>query len=771
MPEFFVDNGSIPAPSFSGTYQKQTISDFSGGIIDNYRDAPPSYSEELDNLFITANKNLYTRPGSIVEDAASAPRIPLNFPIVGLSSYDRDTLLYFTPQRLYHRPSRAYVELKGPSNYIMFPSALVSNHVSLEVWKGHVLAASDSFDSPKKIFSDNSGNFKVVNMGLPALNGSPVFSGTTPSTPTVQYRYEFHYHYSYRVGNQTFQDFGPVSSHLVGRAAAPNATNITISNIPALSNGEKDSWDLTNIKIFIYRTVTGGNIPYKIAEITNGTTTFVDNKTDAQVEFGGIPSYRTQFLNNDPPPPCKYIHVADNTCYFANIQGTTEGVNHGQSLPYDIIQSVPGDPDSAPQQNRITVEDEIKGISSTKGTVVVLCENNIYSVDGKYSPDGTGIPVVKKIHDSAGCVSHNSIVKAGNLIYWCGNEGVYATDGFEVTLLSEHIKERYQKALRLLTDNESISGVLDDAEQRIYWGFRKGDIGNGLNSMLVLDLNFPPSSDKPYGTFTEITAGDSMQPTCLTFHRGNLYRGDFRGYVFYHAPNLFGDPIVDVTTQPNRWADQPVSWMYKSFATDFGAPELQKWISKVHVTATNRRHTTVNIKGIMDDGHDVKELYPIFFRGKFTWRDELFSWRSEAFQWRSTEGIFTGARRVPSPGHRANLFQVQLSSAEILLDESTDTTPVVISGNRAVLPAGKSWQRTNLGKKIYFEGDGYQKSFEVLSISGNTLTFSDPLGAASTSGNGWRVYGVPIGSGLNLLNVSCTYSPLGTVEVQKGSNV
>jgi len=278
------------------------VGDFSGGLTEHIFDGSNTTAEILDNFLIQSNKTLQTRPGSVVDVTTNADsRIPAGAQRIGdLINYDNNnTLLVRSAKKIYYRNPVAYATLLGPTGNDVFSLGDVSSIASYTQWNGHVFITHDGFPRPMKIFKDTSGVMRVRSSGLPNLSTSPTV--TAGAAGAQNFLYAFHYFYEYTVGKQTFQDAGPVTFVELNNSADPSVTPNSISNIPVLSNGATDNWDTATVKVKIFRTTNGGTDSWLLGEVTNGTTTFSDNFSDASITDGQLIYLSDGTLDNDPP--------------------------------------------------------------------------------------------------------------------------------------------------------------------------------------------------------------------------------------------------------------------------------------------------------------------------------------------------------------------------------------------------------------------------------------------------------------------------------------
>ncbi len=724
------------------------VNDFSGGITDDVFFQDPRKAKEIDNLLIKSDKTLDDRPGSVIDDE-DEPQIPAGVQRIGtLIKYgDSEQLFIQSAKKLYYRDPSVYVTLQGPTGNDVLSAGNTTNVLSVAKWNGHLYLTSDAFPRPQKIYRDNAGDYQLRTSGLPKLATAPT---VTPGAGANSYIYSFHHEYTYTVDDRTFQDFGAVTQVEVVNSDDPGTTPNSISAIPVLSNGASDNWDTADIRIFIFRTLAGGQDSYKIGEVTNGTTVFNDNFADTAIEDNERLYIDDGTLDFDPVPVSKYVHVVNNTGYAAHVK-------EGSEIFKNIVrQSTPGDPDSYPEGFEVEVEDEIIGMSSARSVPIVLCKKKIYRIEGFYDQFGRGVPIPVSISDTAGCVSNNSAVQVDSGtgsggIFWFGNDGVYYSDAYQVLKVSDGNNERYKALMAAIVDKKRIQGRYDEKERRVYWTVQKNSSSLENDCLLVLELRYGISPDMPFTTWS----GTSLRPTDIEFYGGQMYRADSRGFVFIHDVQYTTDPKVDTTENVEDWNRETIIWNYESINYNFGSTHLRKFVPKVLITAANKNNTSIQMIATNDDGRLVRPLKMIRWRRNFVWGDDDFVWGSPDCVWNAI-GIIEQWRRFPAKGLRLSYLSLQITNAQSLIigSDSIGTATFDNVAKTVLLDnAGtQDWPTQSVDYVVKTEVDNYQTEFVVSARSNDTLTVLDPNNTLPLGSYKWELWGYKKGEPLNLLS-------------------
>jgi len=746
--------------------QPAAVNDFSGGFCDDYVNAEPSRGQLFENFVTLGNKSLLMRPGSVLDttDPLHA-QIPVGAQrISALINHDYDdALLVVSAKRAYYRNPLAYTTLTGPTGNHVFTDGDAASAPSFTQWKGHTIVTNGALSQPQKIFRDGAGVLQLRTAGLPALAADP--SVTVGVAGTRNYLYAFHYEYSYQRGTETFLDQGPTTAIEVNGSGDPSVNPNSITGIPVLANGATGNWDTATIKVAVYRSIDAGTTFYRIGEVTNGTTTFLDNLSDAGIQDNTLIYTDGGDLDNSLPPRCKFVHVVNNKCYYAYIQEGTE-IRKG-----DVLQSVDDDPDSVPAANRDTVEDEITGLSSVRDVPVVLCTKRIYRIEGAFDRQGRGFMRHVRLHDSAGCVSNNSCVQAEQALYWAGNDGFYCTDGYKVFKISDHLNSAYKQLIAAAKETgglDRITGTFDEENRRILWAVQADTASFENDTVWCLELQWGISEEMCFETWT---GGASFRPTFLTFFNKELYRADSRGYVMKHRYDIFTDPKVDLLQDEDEWARLAIIYRYKSVASNFGTDFVRKWVPRIVLAAKNLSNISIQINAINDDGKFFRPLVPIRYRNNFVWGDPEFSWGNEECIW-NAEGVIEEWRRFPARGLRCSYLQIEITNAYTIVTNSDNVGTASVNGvtKQATLdmPATSDWPLDAVDYFISFEVDNYSREYLVTARTPDTLTFLDPGNTAPTGTQKWVLKGYRKDEVLNLLSYTLHYAALGKTQTNLG---
>lgn len=729
------------------------VNDFSGGMTDHYVNGAPNRGQVVDNLVALPDKSLILRPGSELDDVDD-PQIPAGNQRIGaIINYNNSEKLFVqSAKQLYYRDPSTYATLQGPTSNDVLTAGSTSAYASFAQWNRHLFITDSAFSPVMKIFKDSGGDYVVYNAGLPALASEPTVTAGGVGART--YIYAFVHYFTYTIGSEVFEDYGPVTRVSLANSLEPNASNNEVTAIPILANSTTDNYDVTNIKVKVYRTIDGGSTLYYIGEVTNGTEVFTDSVADATAEGNALIYTDGGVLDNNPPPKAKYIHMADKVMVYANIkQGS-------QERPNTYLIAVEDDPDSVPSGNESTVEDEITGVSSASGIRIILTNRPIYRSEGKFDETGRGNLVDVRISDTAGCISHRSIVQAEGKIFWAGQDGFYMSDGYQVMKISKHLNSTYKSWKENLSDTRKIEGKYDQENKRIIWSVQNDISSSEVDMCAILDLQWPINEES---VFTTASNSTSWRPTSLEFFDGEMYRADSRGYVFRHDPELVTDKRVDTSADPDTWEDKVIIYNYKGIATALGSSTSRKWVSQGVINCKNRGNVSIQVNAINDDSILTRPLKEIRWRRNFSWGDPDFIWGLDTCIW-GPATLIKAKRRMPRGGLRLTYIQIQITNAYTVIQNSDtygtatfDTTAKTATLDEA---ADFDWPSDSVDYYLSQEDDDYDTQLLVTERAANVLTYSDTADVSSTGSQKWLLKGYKKGEVINLLSYALIFAPM-----------
>lgn len=734
--------------------QEITVADFSGGITDYVLAANPNQSKTLNNVLINPNKRLNQAHGSEIYSDSEYITPFGNVRICGLFPSVALNTLILNSGKHFFITDGLFTELLGPTGNTAFPNATTSDFVSLTEYGETVYATSTSLNLPVKMYADGSSVNKLRTAGLPYLASTPTVSSLGGSGNN--YIYGFAYFYTYNVGTVIFEDYGPVTYVQQTNIGEPSVNNVNITVIPVLSNGSTGNYDtsVTGVKTKIYRTDNNGTVLYEIGIVSNGTTIFTDNVSNASVINGNIIYTAGDVLDNDPPPPSKYIHIVNGIAYYGYVKEGTE------ILKNRVRQSIQDDPDSCPSICYIDFLDEVVGISSYNDNPIVFTKGHVYRLNGYINELGQGAISAEDITKTIGCKGNNSIVQTRFGVFWAGDDGFYWTDGFQFKKVSDSINETYKTIISNVVKFQRIYGTFDKVDNRVIWCVQFDVENNDNDAFIVLDLRWGVNDAS---SFTTRTNGSSFYPTAVCYYNGNLIRADSRGYLFKHNSTYTTDPMVDETVAAPLWNRKAIIIDYKSTVSDLGLPYVRKWVPKILLTLENKSNASVQINSINDDTGAVDALYPIRYWDNILWGDPDPIWGNDLIFW-NYYNLIEEMRRFPSGSLRCSYKQIEITNGFTNIYNSNSLgTAYVDNINRTATLVGSTylWPEEIVDYYITFESDGYVENYLIDKVNSTTeIKYLDPLSNSPLGTQKWLIRGIPKGQVINIISFVIYYSPL-----------
>ncbi len=747
--------------------QPYTQSDFSGGFTDYYLSANPTKCRRADNFLLSphgALGKLKTRPGSTFFATSAHAQLPSGASRVGAIIDFNNIRFPLNAKSLYWYASATWNEVVGPygagTGHIFPTGVTVASAASWSTWGKHLFLTADYLIKPVKAFEYSTGNYAFVTAGLPDLASAP----TITAAGTRAYEYAFLYEYTYVAGNLTFVDLGPITRVTTATGAASTA----ISAIPVLANSSDDkNYDIaptfgTSFKVGIYRTTDGGTALYKVGTVNNGTTTFTDTTTDAALVLLE-PLYTTGgVVENEAPPLCKLVHIIGNIGYYANIQ-------EGSDLrPNRCRQSIPGNPSSSPGDFFVDIDQDIIGLSSARDIPLLLADASAWRIDGAYDELGRGQMVATRISDTCSCVSGLSVVQTLDGTFWAGKDGFYYTDGFTVMRINEGWDVTYADFVGTAAQRRRIVGSYDSIHRRIWWSMQSSS-GTDVDTSVVLDLRFGVSKDMSFTTCSGGAAADgdtNWAPTGIAFDKGDLIRGDVRGYIFQHDDDLTSDYLINTSIAATSWVTTTIIYDFVSIGNNFGTDAVRKYGTWLDLQCANRTNLSLQPVSMNDDGRVTENLQLVRFRGNLLWGDPATTWGDPELVW-NRAGTIEVKRRFPAKSLRFSHKQIQLTNAYVVIDNSDIRGTVTINSTAktAVLDDGAAtWDTNFVGYYIAFEND-LTTDYPISGVTSSTITYVDASNTtASFAGSSYEIKGYPKDEVLDLLSYTIWADAFGTTQ-------
>lgn len=508
----------------------------------------------------------------------------------------------------------------------------------------------------------------------------------------------------------------------------PNAYNKlltpeSITDIPTLALYD------TDIKVNIYRQSLNGSTYFLVDEIANGTSSYLDYSLDTVSSQGKNPLITRQEIYTtggvvgfDQVEGAKFLHIVNNKAYYAGIY------EDGKLIKNRLLQSINGAPDAVPASFFDDFEDEIVGLSSARSNLIVFCKNSIYRESGEFGETGQGYLKHDKISDVIGGLNQKSIVQTEIGVFFAGTDGFYYTDGYQIIKLSLEIDKTYKTFTKTDNQKRSIVGSYDTLNRRIWFSVKLTNGDNYNTAFYVLHLN---DGVKPSAAYTKCY-GANIDHTTHIFFNGANWVGVADGYIKYSSPDQKSD---ENTTDAYTKA---VQFNYLSCALDAGTIYKRKYTTKLHVMGDNNGNAQIQPYIVRDknaDNNGMKSMPEINYQDNLEWGQPSCLWGNDETYWNNT-GMMDEWRRFPRTTLRSDVFQVGFRNADIgvynsensFFPEFTFASVETISSIATIYSETPDhddivWPSDLQGMFISFDFDDYETKYEILSQSGNELTF------------------------------------------------
>jgi len=729
-------------------YKQIQITDFSGGITDKHVNAAPGEHKELTNYYVNEIGKPELVPGyNVVYDSEDVKRI------MGIFKLGDDVLVNRFEHMYKLDPSGGTLTKIDPVNLTspLFPYYGNTSYPNAARWRDQLVVTNTGQESPlqynrpRVIYKDDLSVLNAFEAGLPFVSDDMTLVATDPGVG-YGYIYAYHYSYEYNVENTVFRVVGPVnfSDRIEKIAKITAGTQMNATDIDTLGiTAPGSQYDIANIKLEIYRTTGNGTTYYKIPTTGNPATELLgeydinslpgglrqDVVEDDVLQNGEI-IYNQETPEYNPAPKCKYVTVSNDAIYFMNaveeVQDVSTRAVTEYVRPYRVYQSVPGNPGVIDPTAYLDLDDTIMGGGSLNGIAIVMTKTKIYRVEGQLDGAGNGSMRKKTISDTAGCISHRSIIVANDRMYWCGANGFYVTDGFNVSLITPRLLDSYSVISANNSRGERITATYFDKEQRIVFATSDDDSEN--NEWWIFNIKA--------GTAFTKAKGSQMLSSAVMADGNTIYRGDELGYIYGHNRDNLTHFQRDQATPASSWLPIHIPYKLETATFNMGNSAIRKWGRETTITIKTDTNQSILPASNNDDERSIKDMVEIRRFGGWLWRDDNVLWLDNEIQWRNAD-TKSKQRHFPRGHSRFRTKSVSIEPSKTILYNSDWWGEAVVSYVNPSNPSDifvtlsgtDEWPIDISVDRIVFEEEGYtaehtiiNRADQVLTVSGGTIS-------------------------------------------------
>jgi len=711
------------------------VNDFSGGETDRFRDGQPNFAQLMKNLYVSENRRLFSRPGfgGLLADARPLGNTDIaaiwNHSVEGVEQTFFIANSTGTPAVRYNNNGiwTVATAADGTTNQIpnWTPASRVPSikYIRLNDSEFVIVFGDIGLSGyPVKFIRSTIGVWKYVSLGLPTnvdlMSTSPQAIGGNNwlYAAVLKHTYQI-----FESGSGFITKEVRSAPQFSGTNNGVSEVNVNTDSFTAVLNSDwRDNLDgvLLTSGTFayadctweIYRTVSDGSVFYKIAEVATGST-YSDTdilNPDADITSGAQLYTTGGAVANE----MSNARVFDGT--FANDALWLASAQRVWQSKVGIYDAVNGSFNFSAREGQF-----IKAVESIDVYPIILTNQGVYRIEGIVDDLGNGTHRVRTISETDGALSSRTTVKAGDRLYYLTVDGIYVTNGYTTSKVSNHYNEKYRSFIDRVGvwdgDDTSVAdlmfGVWDKKHRRIHWFIPKAG-ESYASDVMTLDLKYPHEEGLC------ITTGEVP----YTVRDADLVDGNIQlvtnlGYVL--AQN--DDNTYDVD-ENNGLDPLGIEWDYVSCSMAFGSSIIRKFFTRLLLHFTNRSDLTVKVQSDTDESND--------------YRDHNFI-RERGF----TRGLYFLKRWFPKGKLRGTYKTIRITNEAQVLFRSDDYALANTSGTSGVTSDASNWPAAiEVDYEISFAP--YTTKHRIATASGgDTLTFNTSVGTAN--GRPWQITGIP----------------------------
>ena len=371
-----------------------------------------------------------------------------------------------------------------------------------------------------------------------------------------------------KVKDQVYINDGVTGEIVKREVTVVAATEITVDGA-AVNVTSTDA--LSQLKITLWRTQSGGTLFYQVKEFVNNNATasvsYDDVNADASLVIEKIDTVKVAAL----PPKCRYLDVWRGQLVMTGNRDNVNTVYYsdfdGESFPVDqsfITEARLGGGNS--------------GLKSLDNSLFVFKPRSIITTTGDLGTDTFQVDALSD--DGVGCIANATIKEVNQRLWFLGKQGVYSVDRRGHVKESEKIDPKFDTSY---TEKRAVAH---------YW------IEKDLYVVELPDIILDGSNNRYLNTSaTVILVYDLYRQSWYTWDTMNITGGvaEYNGSIYFMGVAL--DPTALTATQliyrvadegtADDYADHesPISFTYKSHWESMGEPSIYKKFLRMKIHA------------------------------------------------------------------------------------------------------------------------------------------------------------------------------------------
>lgn len=712
----------------------------------------PDFKLSLAINFANNIKNIFT---SHIQDNSQHPSIDTDSVITAQDAFNLSTLLILTNELIVKYNNHIQdVELANPNFHIAQGAQGFNLNDDIVETLEQALERLEKLKVQFNLHDADTVGHSIGSTNQMFFQVNPVVTG---NSGTNTYLYGFHYEYRYSVGETTRIEQGPV---VLMEAKNLDDPDFTISQIPILVNGSDTKYDTAKIRIVIGRSQANGDLLYKTGEILNGVTTFfIDSTSDQDLVNNSGLYIEGGVLDNEPPPPCKYLKVVNDVMVMAQVkEGSVIRKNR-------VRYSKRFQPSSCPAEFYDDFETEVTGVGRRGVYLIIFEKNRMFRMEGFYDTIGTGGYLKREISNETGCISHESIVEVEEGILFAAEDGIYFTNAFDVYRISNDLTKRFPK----YSNKTDIVGTYDKERKLVIFSLKSDESLDYNDTLLVGHTRYRKNNnDLPFTVWNDgQNKSDNFSATTVSYLNQTLLRGDFRGYLLKHDRGQLGDVVIDDSKTPDNFNTRVIRYDLTTISTDFGSKSSKKWVPKIILNAENISNLSLDIFSSNDNDGLFIPIKPVLEKGNIFWGDPSIIWNVTNLRWnylRTTSAM----RRFNSSSLRCQYKQLKFTNAYTqIISSRSFTLPSLATVDKGLKTVSlDDYPNTDWGIQIEelfisFSDDDYVSEFRIIDNKDGVLTLDDSSGnLRNLSSIDWKINGFNKNEFFSLLDYSIDFSYL-----------